>query len=258
MAQLLLELLGALLSPLSAAWLASRFPLSRLLAMFAGLFLIVAVVFVFQLRARPEEPALASPQAETATALAPRLFLFFAGLLFIYGGLETCLSAWLTTYALRYGHDSLLLSQYMMVLLLCGLTGGRALAGWLLTRMRDATLQRIALLLSAACTAALALSHHAGSIAALAVCLGIALAPVFPATFAIVLQSKPTARQAGMILAASGIGAAAFPALMGVLSTASGSLRLALTVPVATALLMLGLSAARTQTTTISDAPASV
>ncbi len=228
---------GALLSPLSAAWLASRFPLPNLLTLFAAAFLAVAAAVALQLRTHSTETT--TQTTNTIPSLTPRLFLYFATLLFIYGGLETCLSAWLTTYAVRDAATSLRLSQYIMVLLLLGLTAGRAIAGYLLKLVQDATLQRLALVLSALLTTALALTHTPPLIAILAILLGITLAPIFPATFAIVLAAKPPARQAGIILAASGIGAACFPALMGLISTHTGSLRNALVIPVAAALLML-------------------
>ena len=232
---------GALLSPLSAASLASRYPLPHLLAGFGVCFLLVAAVFATQLR----NPA-AEPSAQNQAASVPighGLFLYFALLLFIYGGLETCLSGWLTTFAVRDAHSSLVLSQYTMVLLLGGLTGGRAFSGVLLARMRESTLQRIALLLSAGLTGVLALAQTPLVLAMFAIALGVCLAPIFPATFAIAMARRPTARQGGLILAASGIGAASLPAVMGWLSTHTGSLRLALAVPVAAALLMLALSA---------------
>jgi FHS family glucose/mannose:H+ symporter-like MFS transporter len=233
---------GALLSPLLAAWLVPHAPLRTLLAIFAACFLVCGGALTGQLRNNASAQT-ADPGASSAEpALAPRLFLYFAALLFIYGGLETSLSGWLTTYALRYGKTSLVLSEYTMVLLLCGLTAGRALAAWLLLHMRDTTLQRIALLASAALGAALAAAPRASLIATLAVMLGIALAPIFPATFALLMAHRPPARTAGIVIAASGLGAAALPSLIGVISTRTGSLRTALAVPVAAALAMLLLS----------------
>ena len=233
---------GALLSPLLAAWLTPRFALSTLIAGFALLFLLCAIALLLQIRESASESAVHTAVAPEPP-LAPTLFLYFAALLFIYGGFETCLNVWLTTYALRFGQTSLVLSQYTLVLLLCGLTAGRALAAWLLLRIRDVTLQRIALVLSAALAAALATAHRANLIASLAVLLGITLAPIFPATFALLMANHPPARQAGIVLAASGLGAAALPWLMGVVSTHAGSLQLALALPVAAALAMLLMTA---------------
>ena len=229
---------GALLSPLCAAWLASRFLLSHLLAWFACLFLAVLTILYFQMREAGEDEVKAA--SEKASGHMPGvLFVYFAGLMVLYGGLETSLSGWLTTYALRYGKSSLVLSEYTMVLFLCGLTSGRALAAWMLMRIRDLTLLRISLLLAALLAGALALAHTASLIAIFAVLLGICLAPIFPATFALVMATRPPARQAGMIMAASGIGAAILPWLMGVISTRSGSLQLALVLPTLAAMVML-------------------
>ena len=230
---------GALLSPLLAAWLLPHLALVTLLTTFASLFLLCAIALALQLR-QPSQQTLAPPPSQPA--LAPSLFLYFGALIFIYGGLETCLAGWLTTYALRYGKTSFVLSEYTLVLLLCGLTAGRALASWLLLRMRDATLQRLSLVLATLFAAGLALAHQATLIATLAVLLGVALAPIFPATFALLMAHRPPARTAGIILAGSGLGAAALPWLMGVISTQTSSLRTALALPVAAALAMLALS----------------
>jgi fucose permease len=230
---------GMLLSPLLAAQLTARVPLPRLLAGFAALFLVAACVLFTQLRSARVQPE------ETAIATQPivnPIFLLFVAILFLYGGLETCLGGWFTTYAFRYGQTSLLLSQYIMVLLLCGLTSGRALAAVLLKTLREATLLRIALACSIASATALAAACTAPAIAGLAILLGLCLAPIFPASFALYLANRPTARQAGLVLAASGLGAAAIPWLMGVVSTHSGSLRVALALPIAAAALLLLLS----------------
>jgi FHS family glucose/mannose:H+ symporter-like MFS transporter len=229
---------GALLSPLCAAWLASRFQLSHLLLIFACLFLWVLALVFLQMRGAGED-GVAATSEQASGAMRGSLLIYFAGLMVLYGGLETCLSGWLTTYALRYGKTSLVLSEYTMVLFLCGLTAGRALAAWMLMRVRDRTLLRISLLLAALLAAALALAHTATMIAVFAVLLGICLAPIFPATFALVMATRPPARQAGMIMAASGIGAASLPWLMGVISTQSGSLQIALVLPALAALVML-------------------
>ncbi len=232
--------LGCLLSPLLAAWLTPRFALNHLLDLFAALFAAVALALWQELRQpAPQEAAL---QPAPTTRLFTSLFLLFASILFLYGALETCLSAWLTTYALRYGQTSLVLSQYTLVLLLCGLTAGRYLASLLLKRISEATLLRIALALTIATAAALASARTAPLIATLAVALGIFLAPIFPTAFALYMAAKPTPRQAGLVLAASGLGAASIPWLMGVVSTQTHSLRLALTLPILTAVALLLLS----------------
>src|SRR5260370_367265 len=90
--------------------------------------------------------------------------------------------------------------------------------------------------------AALGMAHSAVTIAGFAVLLGLSLAPFFPATWALLMAERPTARQAGIVLAVSGLGAAALPWLMGVVSTGAGSLQVALVLPFAAALGLLGMS----------------
>jgi len=233
--------LGALLSPLTAATLTRHIALPHLLLAYATLLLLVTFAYTAQF-IRPTHTPQTQSAVITPSFLPARAFVYFAALLILYGGLETSLSAWLTTYALRYGRSSLVLSAYTLVLLLCGLTAGRALAGILLKSIRETTLLRIALALSAAIGLALTQAHTAPLIATFAVLLGIALAPVFPATFALLMAFKPSASQAGLILAASGIGAATLPSLIGLVSTRTGSLQIALTLPIAAALAMLALT----------------
>jgi fucose permease len=174
--------------------------------------------------------------------LSGRAYLYFAALLVLYGGLETCLSGWLTTFALRYGDKTLAVSEYTTLLLWMSLTLGRVGASAVMLRVGEKTVQRWGLGLAAVFTAALAMAHSAVTIAGFAVLLGLSLAPFFPATWALLMAERPTARQAGIVLAVSGLGAAALPWLMGVVSTRAGSLQVALALPFAAALGLLGMS----------------
>ena len=243
---------GALLSPLLAAWLTPHIALSHLLSGFAALYLLSTLRLIWENRQASSELSLQTAGEAPEVFFRNSIFVYFFLLLFLYGGLETCLSGWLTTFALRYGRDSLVLSEYTLVLLLSGLTAGRALAAWLLLRLRNVTLVRIALALSVGLSAGLARAHQTASIAGLAVLLGITLAPVFPATFAMLLAHRPPPRKAGIVMAASGLGASALPALMGLVSTRSGSLQRALILPITVAAVLFALSflpaSAETQT----------
>jgi MFS transporter, FHS family, glucose/mannose:H+ symporter len=239
--------LGAMLSALLSAWLLPRFELRTVLEWFAGLFAIGVVVLCVQMRARAseaEELDMIAPTdpGESSQGLNSRLYLYFAGLLVLYGGLETCLSGWLTTFALRYGDKTLAVSEYTTLLLWMSLTVGRVGASAAMMRIGEKTVQRWGLGLAAIFTAGLAMAHSASTIAGFAVLLGLSLAPFFPATFALLMAERPTARQAGTVLAVSGLGAAALPWLMGVVSTHTGSLQIALALPFAAAAALLGMS----------------
>lgn len=237
--------LGAMLSALLSAWLLPRFALRGLLECFAGLFLLGGISLLVQMRrdgSSPEEFQEAEVEGAPQIGLSRRMFLYFAGLLILYGGLETCLSGWLTTFALRYGDKTLAVSEYTTLLLWLSLTVGRAGASAVMLRVGEKTVQRWGLGLAAVFTAALAMAHSAVTIAGFAVLLGLSLAPFFPATWALLMAERPTARQAGIVLAVSGLGAAALPWMMGIVSTQTGSLQIALALPFAAAVGLLGMS----------------
>ena len=232
--------LGAVLCGVIAAAALPRFHLRGPLLTFAGLFLVTGVGGLLN----PSRDATSTTEssAEEAPPLPVSMLTRFALLLFLYGGLETCMTGWLTTYTLRFSDVRLLGGQSAIVLLWSALTVGRALSSAALRVMREATLQRIGLALSALLIAALVTTRHGPLLSLYCVLLGLSLAPFFPTTFALLMKRRPTAREAGFILAVSGLGAALFPWLMGFVSTQSGSLRVAMAVPLGLALILLLLS----------------
>jgi FHS family glucose/mannose:H+ symporter-like MFS transporter len=250
--------LGAMLSALLSAWLLPRFELRSVLEWFAALFVIGAVVLSIQVRVRasvPEASDMTDPTNPDVSSqgLSRRLYLYFAGLLVLYGGLETCLSGWLTTFALRYGDKTLAVSEYTTLLLWMSLTLGRVGSSVVMMKVGERTVQRWGLGLAAVFTVGLATAHSAVPIAGFAVLLGLSLSPFFPATFALLMAERPTARQAGIVLAVSGLGAAALPWLMGVVSTHTGSLQVALALPFAAAAALLGMSLLAPKVHTVTD-----
>lgn len=232
---------GAMLSPLLAAWLIPRFALREMLECFAALFLVGAMTMAAETWRASEEIEVADHSSD-GKGISRTIFIYFVGLLFLYGGLETCLSGWLTTYALRYGDKTLAVSEYTTLLLWMALTVGRAGSSVLMLRIGEKTVQRWALVLSVIFTTGLATAHSAAGIATCSVLLGLSLSPFFPSTFALLMAEKPVARQAGIVLAVSGLGAAALPWLMGVVSTRTGSLQIALALPLAAAIALLAMS----------------
>ena len=243
--------LGAVLTGLLAAALLPRTGLRNPLLTFAGLFLAAGAGGFLQARhgvdgaSPPGSPASALPSEAASpgeAALPPRPFVYFSLLLLLYGGLETCLTAWLTTYTLRFSDVRLLGGQSAVVLLWASLTAGRAISSAALRVVSERTMQRLSLGLSFLFILALTLTRHGPLLSLACILLGVSLSPYFPSTFALLMPLRPSARAAGFILAVSGLGAALFPWLMGVLSSHSGSLRLAMGIPMALALLLLLLS----------------
>ena len=234
--------LGAMLAPLLTAFLTPHFALRGLLESFALLFAVCGVGMAVQMRGAAAETRVFESDVQDTRGLARGIFIFFGTMLFLYGGLETCLSGWLTTYALRYGDRTLAISEYTTLLLWMSLTAGRAVSSLLLLRAPERMVRRFALVLTVALTAALALAHSATAIAICTVLLGLSLAPWFPVTFSLLMGERPRARQAGIVVAVSGLGAAALPWLMGVVSARVGSLQVALVIPLVAAIGLLGMS----------------
>jgi FHS family glucose/mannose:H+ symporter-like MFS transporter len=232
--------LGAVACGLIAAAVLPRFHLRGPLLTFAGMFLVIGLGGFLN----PSRGTAENGEASTAGAenLPVRLLMRFSLLLFLYGGLETCMTGWLTTYTLRFSDVRLLGGQSAIVLLWSALTAGRAISSVALRVMREATLQRIGLGFSALWIGALVTTRHGPLLSLYCVLLGLSLAPFFPTTFALLMKRGPTAREAGFILAVSGLGAALFPWMMGFVSTQSGSLRIAMVVPMGLAVGLLALS----------------
>jgi FHS family glucose/mannose:H+ symporter-like MFS transporter len=231
--------LGAVLTGVLAAALLPRFGIHNPVVSFASLFFVVGLGgFVNTTQSHSSEEV-----TDTTRTALPRLILLkFALFLFLYGGLETCLANWITTYTLRFSDAHIIAGQSALVLLWIALTAGRALSAVLLRWLRESTLQRIGMAAAATLIVALCFTTATTRISVICILLGLSLAPFFPATFALLIRNNPTAREAGAILAVSGLGAALFPWMMGVISTHTGSLRNAMTVPFALALGLLLLS----------------
>ena len=235
---------GAMLAPLLAAWLTPHFILTHLLLALAALFALCSVGLAFEMREgfTDHRPLERSVDLGPRYGLALKPFLFFTGLLFLYGGLETCLSGWLTTYSFRYSDRTLAIGQYTTLLLWMSLTFGRIASAILLRKLPEIVLWRIALTATVLLTGTLAVAHTATNLALVTVLLGLSLSPWFPITFSLLMAERPRARQAGIVIAVSGLGAASLPWIMGVLSTHSGSLKLALVVPLFAAILLFAMS----------------
>jgi fucose permease len=232
--------LGAVVCGLIAAAVLPRWGLRGPLLSFAAMFLVAGLGgWIGTARSSPDTVAASAPEA---AALPRSILIHFALLLFLYGGLETCMTGWLTTYTLRFSDLRLLGGQSALVLMWSALTAGRAVSAAAMRWVSESIIQRLGLAVSAVLIAALTTTRSGTLLSLDCLLLGLALAPFFPSTFAILIAHRPTARQAGFVLAVSGLGAALFPWMMGVVSTHSGSLRIAMAVPFTLALALLSLS----------------
>ncbi len=236
--------LGALLGP---------FLLGNLLS-FAALgtvFWGVSILFALACAAavcnsiRTPHPDISLSAATRSQGLPATAFAYFAGLLLLYGGVETALSGWITTFGTRYGIGNLRTSSFTVTALWAGITAGRALTPALLKKLGERGLLITALAAAATLVAIVSMARGEAAIITLAALLGLALAPWFPLVLAAMLGENATATQTGTVIAVSGIGAALLPLLVGEVSRAANSLRVALLVPFCGLMILLALSLRR-------------
>lgn len=238
--------LGAVLAPFVLGTLLLSLPLGTLLTGVAGLFAVALLAAVWNGRADTQVAAgLRAAQGQRSLPLPS--FVYFASLLLLYGGVETSLSGWITTFGTRYGSGALRSSTLGATALWIGITAGRALATLALRTIRERTLLTASLACAAALTAGLSQAHGSAAIIVLSALLGLSLAPWFPLVLSAMLGEGGGAAQVGSIIAVSGLGAAALPLLVGAISRASGSLRIALLVPLGGLVVLLFLSLRRSK-----------
>ncbi len=232
--------LGAVLAPFALGSLLPSVALPTLFLCAAAAFAAACLMAVINFRQGGPE---ATAQKRSATrGLPTTAFVYFAALLVLYGGVETSLSGWVTTFGTRYGNGALGSSALGATALWVGITGGRALAPLLLRSLPERTLLISTLTAATALVAVLSQSHGAVMIVVTAGLLGVALAPWFPLVLSAILAEGAGAGEVGTIIAVSGLGAAALPLLLGVVSRESGSLRTALLVPLLGLVALLALS----------------
>lgn len=232
--------LGAVTAPFLLGSVLTSVTLPLVLCVVTFLFAVVLAWTFWSVRSNLSE----SNQQETHTQLRlpQSAFVAFATMLLLYGGVETCLSGWITTFGTRYGNSTLRISTLGATALWLGITAGRALAPMLLRVLRERVVLLAALGSATAIATLLSRASGALSITLLAALLGLSLAPWFPLVLSAMLNRGATARETGIIIALSGIGAAVLPLLLGVVSRTTGSLRTALWVPLAGLILLLVLA----------------
>lgn len=239
--------LGAVTAPFLLGSILSSVSLPAVLGAVTVLFVIVLSWAAWSVRGGLSQEQ--EQTTQTKSQLPRTAFLSFAAMLLLYGGVETCLSGWITTFGTRYGNATLRISTLGATALWIGITGGRALAPLLLKFLRERVFLIATLCSATAIVALLSRSSGAMSITLLSALLGLSLAPWFPLVLSTMLGRGASARETGIIIALSGIGAAILPLLLGVVSRSTGSLRTALAIPI-TGLLLLILLAVFTRSST--------
>jgi MFS transporter, FHS family, glucose/mannose:H+ symporter len=198
------------------------------------LFFLVWVLLV----ERDLAPGTDFEDARSHSSLVRRSFWSLALLAMCTVGIEASMSGWLTTYSHRAGLKSLAGAAMATTIFWCGGLFSRLAFS---TRLMTKVGRHMVLLGSiwgvTFCGFALIVAPHPLEILLIAGLGGVCIGPLYPLTLSFLLER--TSR--GWVFAIAGMGAAFFPWITGMLSSALGSLRVGLVTPCAASLLMLAL-----------------
>ena len=197
--------LGAIASPLIAAFAVQRVSLAHFLVGLAAVFALLAIVGAGA-KFSGGEPRERQTGSDAGSLVGGPLVAAFAVLLLLYGGAETCFSAWLTTLASRTTDAGEVISASTTSAFWLGVAAGRFIASAALRPLRGDSL--LYLLPCGAAMASLPLlwAHSTWSIVASAAATGMLVGPVFPIGLGRFISMAPSPRQAGLVLAACGCG----------------------------------------------------
>jgi FHS family glucose/mannose:H+ symporter-like MFS transporter len=168
--------------------------------------------------------------------------LMFSAAMLLFVGIENALGGWLPSYGVR--NTSGVLASSIALYFWVAEMIGRLLLAWLTSMFGEATLYRGSVILLILTEGTLIVTTHlgAGSMVALAMLSGLALAPIYPLILSFFLARTGNHPRLGPVFAAASIGGAILPWLTGIVSTEFYGLRAGLAVPAAGAVLLLLLS----------------
>ena len=233
---------GAVACPLVLACLPSAAIPTFLRSIAATLISLALLGLLFALQESRSERSGERTQSEPwLRYVANPTVMVLGAIFFLYVGTENGLSAWLASFAKResstVGSTWAAVPSYFYAALLLG----RVLAPMSLRRWSDRAQSRAGLGLAIVSVAGLLLSHSVGAIAVCAFFTGFGFSTLYP--IAIGLMASAFGRTAptigGLLFALSTLGGASVPWLVGLASTQSGSLRMALLIPFVGCWLML-------------------
>jgi len=174
-------------------------------------------------------------QSSTAEFLSSAMLVQVSLVFFIYVGSEVAFGQWVATYAHRVNPAEHNLWTMMPSFFYGALLAGRVLAPIALRSLRATSVAKAGLTLALLGGITLVRAHGTAWIAVGALLSGFGLASIFPISVSLLTTwFGGSARRASTVIFAMGnMGGAVLPWLVGLVSTHSGSLRVAFLVPLA-------------------------
>lgn len=230
--------LGGILTPLVSAWL----PGGTLCYLVATLATLTLVADVFTKMPAPSGEA-AFKLSEAVGLLGKPVLILFSLFLFLYVGCEVGVWNWLRSYLVSpaIGLDEKTASKVVGLGFALGMLVGRIVVAPILIKVRGQNVTLIASLLMAVTTFFILRTVAPAMLAAVVFCAGLAMAPIFPTTMAMMGDAFPrgTASAMGVAITCGWLGIVASSPIIGWFAGATKSdLRTALLVlPAASALM---------------------
>jgi fucose permease len=232
--------LGAMSSPfLVALALRAHRPDLFFLGTAAALLVLMSLLAVSRFVPDTREEV-ASPNGP-AKVWTIRILPLICAVFFFYVGVETCFGNWVATYARRLAPENPALDIITPSFFWGALLLGRALAPFVLTFCRETKLASMGLTLALVGGIGLVSARGLKLIEVSCVLTGLGLASIYPITVSLLRRwfGEATRRASGAVFSSGNVGGAVLPWMLGVVSTYSGSLRLAFLVPLLGVLLLL-------------------
>jgi fucose permease len=213
-----------------------------LLLYFTGALTVVLAIVLLRMRfGDPPHTENSSDIAQASSAAGTGAAILLGVLFFVYVGTEVSTSYWSTLHSQRAttwaGNDY----TFAQMFFYAGLLGGRAAGAAILLRLKEMTVAVGGILLAAAGELLFLSSHSAATLFAGAFFTGLGLASLYPIYIAWLSKwfGERARKVGGVMFALAAAGASTMPALVGVVSRYTESLRIGLLVPLLGCAVML-------------------
>lgn len=237
--------LGAALSPLLVARLVAHHTFRSVFGVIALAAIAASALVAGVLRDHGSDPVQSKGSMdEPSDNYRIWLTVVFALMLFLETGVEATIGGWLSTFARRTVIPDPVRAAAASSFFWTAFLVGRALCSIILLRLKEGRLLWGAVLLSVTGASLLLLSHSIGMLAITAILAGLGAAPVFPLSISLLMANNLRSTHVGISLAICGTAGAIFPWVTGLISAHTGSLRLAMVVPVTLQVAMIAILSA--------------
>jgi MFS transporter, FHS family, glucose/mannose:H+ symporter len=199
------------------------------------------LLFAFLIvRFEPDTHSESGNVSKSKVMLRPGILSVISALFFVYVGTETAFGGWVATYARRIGPENTLWTMAPSFFYGAMLVG-RSLAPLALTRLRSTVVAQLGLACALLGGVTLVSARSVAFVIPGAFLAGLGLASIFPISVSLFPRwfADSARASSGPVFACGNLGGAVLPWVVGVVSTHSGSLRLALLVPTISVLAML-------------------